>query len=61
MSNTALFQGNNFTPTLTSLGLSQSGPAFAVPSHQEREEAHPLQSQADFKKTRKHVPLISSQ
>lgn len=59
VNNTAPFQGSNFIPTPTSLALSQSGPA--VPSHQEREEAHPLQSQADFKKRIKHVLLISSQ
>lgn len=48
VNNTAPFQCNNFTPTPTSLALSQSGPAFAEPSHQEREEARPLQSQTDF-------------
>lgn len=61
MNNTAPCQGSNFTPIPTSLALWQSGPAFAVSSHQGREEAHPLQSQADLKKTRKHVPLISLQ
>lgn len=61
MNNTAPFQGSNFTPTATSLALSQSGPAFAVPSHQGREEAYPLQSQADFNEIKKCVHLICSQ
>lgn len=61
MNNTAPFQGSNFTSTATSLALSQSGPAFAVPSHQGREEAYPLQSQADFNEIKKCVHLICSQ
>lgn len=57
MNNTAPFQGSNFIPTPTSLAShSQVLPAFAVPSHQGR-EAHPLQSQSDFKKTRKYLPF----